>query len=845
MTCDKMQIIDLLEGPATRLIVPVYQRKYDWKETQCKQLYDDLEKVVSLEREDHFFGSVVVVSDPSGAMGRYLIVDGQQRITTVTLLLLAMYRLFKEGMLSSDGDFDTIWSKYLVGRSKYTQAETKIKLIEKDQAALDALMFASEDIWPIQSTLVDTYRYFYKRIQSSILSGSQLLETISKLTIVNISLVPQDNPQIVFESLNSKGLPLDEGDKIRNYILMGKSPELQNEYYKKYWVKIEEAVQPQLSGFFRDYLTVKQKNTPNIKAVYAAFKEFYEEDTNRDAEFLLQELCAYAKRYKVLISEDIDSDLGFCICRLNRLETTVTRPFFLEVLRLCDEGTLTAEQRDEIFKTVEHYVFRRTICDLPTSSLNKIFRLLHHDIIRMDKTENLYLEKFKYVLLSKRDGSRYPDDEEFKHWLSCRNIYQMNGKNKKYLLERLEDGGTKEIKAAWELLDKGTYTIEHIMPQHLTPSWMEVLGEDYQTIHQTWLHRLANLTLTGYNSTYSNHDFMEKRTAENGFEHSGLRINQWIGKQTQWTLAELEERDQLLQKQAVQLWPMVITTYYPPVKPQDTVSLDDDISLTGRNITRFRFRAMEQPVESWAEMYQQVLVVLYNIDSAILTNLALSNDENQLLAIHFATSAEAFKSYRKINETLFVWTGTDTQYKVNVLKKLFALYDIDENDLIFYLKEEDLSQSPAVTSAKRKAYWTYALPLIQEALRNESFVYVNPTTGNYIDGSIGSPIAHLCCVANFTDARVELYLGGGQKEENEAFFAYLYAHKDEIETSAQREYTWLKLEEYKASKITLAMSDIDLLNEDTWPEIAKFHADEVECLYSVMKPWLDDYQTIK
>lgn len=248
-------------------------------------------------------------------------------------------------------------------------------------------------------------------------------------------------------------------------------------------------------------------------------------------ELLLKELLDYAKRYSLLLRGNCaDERLNGCIYRLNRLSTTVTRPFFLEALRLREGNIITADGLYEIFQTTENYIFRRLICDLPTNALNKIFLLLHREIIRMDGSEDHYVEKFKYALLSKKDRTRFPSDGEFAECIVTRNVYSMNSKNKLYLFERLENAGTAETKNVWGHLDKGEYSIEHIM----TPAWISQLGEDYEEIHNTWLHRLSNLTLTAYNLKYSNNPFLDKRDMPHGFKDSGLRINQWIAQKERW-----------------------------------------------------------------------------------------------------------------------------------------------------------------------------------------------------------------------------------------------------------------------------------------------------------------------
>ena len=272
--------------------------------------------------------------------------------------------------------------------------------------------------------------------------------------------------------------------------------------------------------------------------------------------------CWPTQNYQILLDGNSDSAvLDACIDRLNRLETTVTRPYFLEVLRLYSENKLTLAQVTEIFLTTENYLFRRTMCDLPTNALNKIFLMLHREIIRYDGTEENYVEKLKYALLSKKERTRFPDDEEFKAAFEERLVHLRNSKNKVYILERFENFGSSEDKDVYRHCDDGTYSIEHIMPQHLTLVWQKELGDDYEQIHELWLHRMANLTLIAYNSKYNNSSFTKKKTMQNGFDDSGIRINTWIAKKNKWTLAELEERSAYLMGRALTIWTAPVTEY--------------------------------------------------------------------------------------------------------------------------------------------------------------------------------------------------------------------------------------------------------------------------------------------
>lgn len=335
----------------------------------------------------------------------------------------------------------------------------------------------------------------------------------------------------------------------------------------------------------------------------------------------------------------------------------------------------------------ENYLFRRTICDLPTNALNKIFSTLHREITRYEGNDEGYVEKFKYALLSKKDRARFPDDDEFAERFTERQIYQMNSKNKIYIMERLENYSTIEDKDVYCHCDDGTYSIEHIMPQHLTPAWIKALGEDYEEIHEMWLHRIPNLTLTAYNSKYSNSTFEEKKSMKNGFEDSGIRMNTYIAKKDKWTLDELEERNQYLMGRSLEIWAAPTTTFKPAVKQMDSYTLDDDVSLSGRLIARFSYKNTEQPVSSWVEMFQKVLQILYAEDKSLITKLAVSKDDS--LAQHFTMDEADFKKTVEIGDGIYVWTNTSTQTKLSVLNKVFKLYDADPSDLVFYLRDEN------------------------------------------------------------------------------------------------------------------------------------------------------------
>lgn len=844
MTGSEMKLVSFMQGSNKRFVIPVYQRNYDWKTENCKQLYDDLIKVVRNERKSHFFGSIVSVYNPVGANDEFLVIDGQQRLTTVSLLMLAMYNAMEQKLVvpKRASLSEQIFAEYLV--DKYQDEDTRIKLkpVKNDREAFGKLFNDSAE-YIKDSNLTVNYYYFYERIQKQEITVDELFEAICRLEIINIKLNQDDNPQLIFESLNSTGVALSEGDKIRNFILMGLPANLQNKYYEDYWNKIEICTNYEVSAFVRDYLSVKQQATPSMNKVYFTFKA-YVEDKKFETEFLLKELLNYAKWYQVLLSgSTVNTALNACIYRLNRLETTITRPFFLEVLRLHFENKLTISDVAEIFSITENYVFRRIICDVPSNALNKIFLLLHKDIIRYDGTDDNYLAKFKYALLAKKDRGRFPDDDEFVQSFSERQVYTMN-RYRVYILERFENFGTLEDKDIYRHIDvgveEGGYSIEHIMPQHLTPAWRTELGDDYEQIHEIWLHRIANLTLTAYNSKYSNNPFEDKKNMKNGFAESGLRMNQWIAKKEKWSLAELEERNQYLMNKALEIWCYPETDFKPAEKQMDTFTLEDDINLTGRNIAKFSYKNMVQPVTSWVEMYEAMMKILHSEDKSVLLKLAHTRNDNDI-SVHVSANKSDLRGYIEIENGLYLERNTSTWLKISLLKRFFKLYDAELSDLVFYLKDDNNADGEEFEGRfeLRKRYWKFALEYIKQTNgENGSFSNVNPSKENWISGFFGISGFNICCVANYDSARVEVYFGKSNKEVNKKAFDTLLTYKNEIETTLGVSLIWNRNDDVKSSKVYYQLDNVSIENEVDWIQMSKFHAEWSKKFYDVIIPYI-------
>lgn len=834
-----------MEGADKRFVIPVYQRKYDWKYDNCRQLYEDLKKIVTDNRDSHFFGSIVSAVVPKGSKIEYHIIDGQQRLTTISLLLLAIRNLIAQGKVSAIAERldEQISQRFLI--SPWASEDDKIKLrpVKSDREALVKL-YGDEEDYDYGSNLTINYHFFYEMVQKEEVPVVDLYEAVGKLEIISITLDQGDNAQLIFESLNSTGLALTEGDKIRNYVLMGLPAQNQANYYDKYWAKIEKCTDNDVSGFVRDYLSIKQQVTPTINNVYRAFKD-YAESASLAIDTLLTDLLRYARFFEKLLtckSGLNEQKLDDCLYRLMRLEIVVTRPFLLEVLRLHQDGKLTTDDVLKVFLITENYLFRRNICEVPTNGLNKVFLNLNKEILRFDNTVDGYVDKFIYALLSKKESGLFPDNDEFSSALKDKQVYLMRGKYKAYLFERFENFGTVETKDVYVHLDKNTYTIEHIMPQHLTPAWKESLGSNASLIHETWLHRLANLTLTGYNSNLSNNTFIEKRDAKDGgYKASGLKMNQQIATKDSWGLPELKERSDSMLARALEIWACPTTSFVPAVKEFDSCTLDDEnFDLTGRDIAKYSYLNTEQPVISWTDMFEHIVKFLHQKDKSVLTTLAYS--KNAELVTYVSSDESSLRSALKIDENIYVEKNTSTAMKISLLRRIFALYEADPMDLVFYLKDADSKKSSdAGRHDLRHRYWEYALPIIQEVHMNRgTFIGCNPTTSNTTSGFFGISGFCISCIANYDNARIDFYLGNNDLAKNKAAFDKLYTHRSDIETNLGISLHWDRADNYKASCISYSLDGVSITNESAWARMAKFHAEWSDKVCGAMLEYLID-----
>lgn len=577
MDARKGNIYEILNGNK-QFLIPVYQRYYSWDIEQCKRLWNDIVEMQKKGKVGHFVGSIVNIAEqamPTGVQ-KYMIIDGQQRMTTLSLLLLAL-----RDYASKNPEDTTINARRIDNmllKNEYESGDERYKLLltETDRDILMRLVEEKPILDDTRSKLLDNYKFFAGKIADKELQPAEVYESIGKLQIVNITLDRSvDDAQAIFESLNSTGKELSESDLIRNYVLMGLEPTEQTYVYEHFWRPMEllfvyETQDSVMDRFFRDYLTMKITRIPKQDRVYEEFKLYHlncEFSTIRE---LCQDLLTYAKYYtNMAFKRSSNPALKSLYEDINDLRMEVSYPFLLKVHNDYAEGIISEDDLKLIIRLCISYVFRRSICDIPTNSLNKTFATLKNEIKPDD-----YVNSIKAFFVMRNDYKEFPDDDKFAAAFVSRDIYTMRSRN--FILSHLENYGNK----APIIIEN--YTIEHIMPQNssLSPEWQQMLGANWREVQKTYLHTIGNLTLTAYNSEMSDHPFMVKMDMEGGFKESALRLNAYVVKLNEWNEQTIKERAALLADKAKQIWAYPDMTaaelapYQTVEKPAERYSLE-------------------------------------------------------------------------------------------------------------------------------------------------------------------------------------------------------------------------------------------------------------------------------
>lgn len=551
MDARKANIYKFLSGDK-QYIIPVYQRIYSWEIEECKRLWFDIVDMQKKNKNGHFVGSIVSITenDSPSDMSKFTIIDGQQRITTLMLLLLALRDYAFIHREEKSINWKKINNSFLKNPDEDDDSQYKLLLTETDKDILISLIEKRPIDENLNSRLISNYNYFFSNIKNMDLSLQDIYEAIGKLQIVNINLDrTSDEPQVIFESLNSTGKELSESDLIRNFVLMGLDNKQQKDIYKNIWRPMEQLFRYEkqtllMDRFFRDYLTMKLARIPKLDKIYEEFKMYNNNCEFSTLEDLCKDLYMYARYYTNMIFEQgTNKNLINLYKEIKYLKMEVAFPFLLKIHYDFERNLINEDELVSIIKLCISYVFRRNICDIPTNSLNKTFATLKNEINVDD-----YINSIKAFFILKDDYKIFPNDEKFSSALKVKDIYHMRIRN--YILSSLENFNNKAP------INIENYTIEHIMPQtkNLSNVWKKELGKNYETVQKKYLHTIGNLTLTAYNSEMSNKSFSEKMEMNEGFKESALRLNSYVVKQNEWNEKIIKERASILVEKALLIW---------------------------------------------------------------------------------------------------------------------------------------------------------------------------------------------------------------------------------------------------------------------------------------------------
>ncbi len=662
-----------------QFIIPIYQRTYSWTETECGQLWDDIIRTGSnKDIAAHFVGSIVYIEKglyQVSSQSQLLVIDGQQRLTTVSILLEALARKLDESEPVEGFSALKIRLYYLLNQLEKGEKGYKLILTQTDKDTLIDLV-QQKDLQEGHSIRVkENFEFFEKKITALKGDYTSLCKGLAKLVIVDISLNhDQDNPQLIFESMNSTGKELSQADLIRNFILMGLDQDLQAQLYTDHWRRMEvlfgqEAYGQHFDGFMRHYLTFNTGDIPNKNKVYEAFKDYSRSPRagDTDIEELVSDVHKFAGYYcNFALGKEPDKKLRDAFNDIRELKVDTSYPFLLELYQDYATGILSKDDLLEAVQLIDAYVFRRAVSTIPTNSLNKTFSTFTKAL-----EKDRYLESIKAHFLLLPSYRRFPNDEEFKREIKSRDLYN---KRTSYYLRKLENHGRKEP------ISVSDYTIEHIMPQNkdLSAKWRKALGNDWKSIHETWLHTLGNLTLTGYNSEYSDHPFPDKRDMEGGFRESTLRLNRGLGDLDTWNEETIQARADTLATKAANVWaapslpPDRLDEYKPESEPLTEYSMDD-----------LRYLAVDRPMRPVFEAFRNAIkafdpcvsveylkrYVVFRAEESFVYAAPKANEIRLYLALPFHDVKDPKGLCTDVSERR-IWVNAEVKYVMESTKEL-------------------------------------------------------------------------------------------------------------------------------------------------------------------------------
>lgn len=829
MKANELPINNFLQSPDVQFVIPVYQRNYDWNTSQCNQLVNDIISVENEKRGTHFIGSIVFIHEgafSTSEVKELVIIDGQQRLTTINILYVALYRFAKENDLEKEAEM--LYNKFLVNQYvKNESSKLKLKQTDVNSLAFSSVLNSTENQFSIYSNVIENFNFFKAKIDSN--NFYTIINGLKRLVFVEISLErDKDDPQRIFESLNSTGLDLSQSDLIRNFILMDLTPKDQNKIFNDIWNPIEENARDlikqksMVSSFIRDYLTLKSKRIPNKNKVYSEFKKKYSNYDDDDFNQELELIKLLSLHYKKLINPSTvnDKEIRKELQYISRLEINVAYPFLLQVFEDFENELIDKKDLIKVLKLIQSYTWRRFIVGLPTNALNKIFMVLYSDIDHED-----YFESLAVSLVKKKGTGRFPTDQEIEISLNEKDLYNIQSKNRNYMLEMLENYNNRE----YVNTSNEEITIEHIFPQNPNEDWRQNLSlEELTLFKDKYLNTIGNLTLSGNNGALSNNSFTEKKNmningGEQGYIYSRMWLNEYLKKIDNWSTNEYLERQKIIYSRFLKIWD------YPDVDTSQFDIYDEEIIFnadpTNKKLEYFIFEDSKVEAYDITELYMYVLKELFDRNAHLLLNNELN--------FRIDKDPSIFRSPKHLVNGYYIDSNIDSHNKFRILSRILNLFDIDN----LYVKLVPYDETE--TSDRfiiRKTFWKELLPQISNT---NLFSNVSPSKEYWLNSGSGISGIPYTLLITKKNASIQLTIERASKLENKRIFKTLFDNKSNIEKKFGNQLIWEELPELKSSKIKFTKHNIELNDKSNWNSIIDFFITNIPKFEQALGPEID------
>ncbi len=827
MKANELQINNFLQTPTVQFVIPVYQRNYDWTTYQCSELLRDIISVEEDNRGTHFIGSIVFIHEgtySTSEVKELVIIDGQQRLTTINILYVALFRFAKEQNMTQQADM--LYNMFLT--NQYVQHESsklKLKQTDNNAIAFKAILNGTENELDKYSNVKENFSYFKTQITER--NFTTILNGLKRLIFVEISLErDKDDPQRIFESLNSTGLDLSQSDLIRNFILMDLEPKEQNKIYDQIWNPIEENARDlvrqksMVSDYIRDYLTLKTKRIPNKGKVYEEFKKIYSNKKDDSFQQELETIKALSVHYRKFINPHVIADVALRreLEYISRLEINVAFPFLLQVFEDCENGTIDQPTLIKILKLIQSFTWRRFIVGLPTNALNKIFMTLYNELDQED-----YFESLCIALLKKRGSAKFPNDAEIRSALHDKDLYNTQSKNRGYFFELLENYNNREyVNTANEFI-----TIEHIFPRNPDIQWtVDLPANEYADFKENKLNTIANLTLSGNNGALSNLSFNEKRDMntdgkEQGYAYSRLWLNDFLKKQTHWNIEKYNERFEIIFERFLQIWQFP-NVEIPTVEMDAEMSIFDAEPPTHKKLEYFIFEDTKVDETAIAQMYFYVLRALYAKNPELLL------ESTQVIKI--TNTPSDFRAPQEFINGYYLESNIDSNNKFSILKKILSVFELEDELIIKYGAEQSAG---ADRFMRRKKFWEELLPRLNHSVL---FTKVNPSKDFWLSAGAGISGIAYTLITTKSYAAIELTINRASKEENKRLYNSIEKHRQEIEKTLGRALIWEVMPDSKMCRIKHQLDHVNFYVDNDIETMKTFFIENLGSFYEAFNP---------